>query len=56
MEQPPILPDDHADAALDGWEPFESRRQLAKWNRWDMVGAVVSVLGAVLAVALVPMP
>ena len=54
METRPLLPDDHADAALDGWEPFESRRQPAKWNRWDMVGAAVAVLGAVLAVALMP--
>jgi hypothetical protein len=48
MEKPPILPDHHADAALDGWEAFESRRQPAQWNRWDMVGAVVAVLGAFL--------
>lgn len=56
MEQTPILPDDHADAALDGWEPFESRRQTAEWNRWDMAGAVVAVLGTVAMVALVPLP
>jgi hypothetical protein len=54
MEKPPILPDHHADAALDGWEPFESRRQPARWNRWDMAGAVLAVVGAVLAVALMP--
>lgn len=54
MEQPPVLPDHHADAALDGWEAFESRRQPARWNRWDMVGAVVAVLAAVMAVAFVP--
>lgn len=56
METPPLLPDDHADAALDGWEPFESRRQPARWDRCDMVGAVVAVVGALAAVALVPMP
>jgi hypothetical protein len=48
MEAPPLLPDDHADAALDGCEAFESRRQPATWNRWDMVGAVVAVVGAVI--------
>lgn len=52
MEHPPILPDHHADTALDGWEPFESRRQAAQWNRWDMLGAIISVLGAVLAAGL----
>jgi len=55
MEQPPILPDHHADAALDGWEPFESRRQPAEWNRWDMAGAVVAVVGALAAVWFVPL-
>ncbi len=55
MEQPPILPDDHADAALDGWEPFESRRQPAQWNRWDMAGAVIAVVGALAAVWFVPL-
>jgi hypothetical protein len=48
MEPAPLLPDDHADAALDGWEAFESRRQPATWNRWDMVGAVIAVVGAVI--------
>lgn len=48
MEPAPILPDDHADAALDGWEAFESRRQPAQWNRWDVVGAFVSVAVAVV--------
>ncbi len=48
MEAPPLLPDDHADAALDGWEAFESRRQPAQWNRWDTAGAIIAVLGAVL--------
>lgn len=48
----PILTDDHADTALDGWEPFESRRQTAQWNRWDMLGAIIAVLGAVLAAGL----
>lgn len=52
IEPDPILPDHHADAALDGWEPFESRRQPAEWNKWDIVGAVVAVLGAVAAVWL----
>lgn len=48
MEQPPILPDHHADAALDGWEPFESRRVRADINAWDIAGAVIAVLGAVV--------
>jgi hypothetical protein len=52
MEQPPILPDDHADAALDGWEAFESRLTRADLNVWDVVGAVVAVAGALLAVWL----
>lgn len=52
MEQPPILPDQHADAALDGWEPFESRRVQTEWNVWDIVGAAICVVGAMLAAAL----
>ena len=48
----PLLPDHHADAALNGWEPFESRRHPAEWNRWDMVGAIIAVLGAVLMAGL----
>lgn len=48
MEQPPILPDDHADTALDGWEPFESRRVKAELNRWDVLGAFVAVAGALV--------
>lgn len=54
-EVEPILPDHHADAALDGWEAFESRRQPAEWNRWDMAGAVIAVLGAILAAAVFPL-
>jgi hypothetical protein len=54
MEPAPLLPDDHADAALDGWEAFESRRQPATWNRWDMVGAVVAVLGALAMAWFIP--
>lgn len=52
MEQPPILPDQHADAALDGWEPFESRRVRAELNAWDIAGAVIAVLGAVVMAGL----
>lgn len=52
MEQPPIIPDDHADAALDGWAPFESRRVKVDLNIWDVVGALVAVVGALLAVVL----
>lgn len=48
MEQPPILPDHHADAALDGW--FGKARP--QWNRWDMAGAVIAVLGAVVMAGL----
>jgi drug/metabolite transporter superfamily protein YnfA len=44
----PLIDDRHADAALDGWAAFESRRQPAQWNRWDMVGAIVAVVGAVI--------
>lgn len=54
MEQPPILPDHHADAALDGWEPFESRRQKVTPSRWDFLTALLCVLGAVAAVGLMP--
>ena len=52
MEQPPILPDHHADAALDGWEPFESRRVRADLNVGDVVGAVLAIVGALVAVLL----
>lgn len=52
----PLLPDHHADAALDGWEAFESRRQPAQWNRWDTAGALIAVLGTLAMVALVPLP
>jgi hypothetical protein len=52
MEQPPILPDHHADVALDGWAPFESRRAKADLNVWDIIGALIAVAGALLAVWL----
>jgi hypothetical protein len=55
METPPLLPDDHADAALDGWQPFESRRVKADLNLWDVVGAVVAFAGALAAVWFVPL-
>lgn len=55
MEAPPLLHEHHADAALDGWEPFESRRVKADLNRWDVVGMLLALVGALAAVWFVPL-
>jgi hypothetical protein len=55
MESPPLLPDHHADAALDGWEGFESRRVKADLNRWDVAGMLLAVVGTLAAVWFVPL-